>query len=63
MSTWELIDDMKSVVHSLGDQDVFVQNRAAQALARAFYPNPNVEEEIRSWMRWSRRRERGLRQC
>ncbi len=36
------VDDMKSIVPLLGDQDVFVQNRAAQALARAFYPNPNV---------------------
>ena len=39
------LDDMKSVVPLLGDQDVFVQNRAADALERAFYPNPNVERD------------------
>lgn len=39
------LDDMKSVVPLLGNQDVFVQNRAADALERAFYPNPNVERD------------------
>jgi HEAT repeat protein len=41
------LDDMKSVVPLLGDQDAFVQNRAADALERAFYPNPNVERDPR----------------
>jgi HEAT repeat protein len=39
------VDDMKSVVRLLGDHDVFVQNRAAEALGHAFYPNPNVERD------------------
>ena len=39
------VDDMKRIVPLLDDRDVSVRNQTALALARAFYPNPNVERD------------------
>src|SRR6266404_4766013 len=39
------MDDMKRIVSLLEDEDVTVRNQTALALARAFYPNPNVERD------------------
>jgi len=39
------VDDMKRIVSLLEDQDVTVRNQTTLALARAFYPNPNVERD------------------
>jgi HEAT repeat protein len=37
------LDNMRQIVPLLQDNDVIVRNQAANALARAFYPNPNSE--------------------
>jgi HEAT repeat protein len=39
------LDEMKKIVPLLEDNDVFIRNQAARALAQAFYPNPNVERD------------------
>jgi len=39
------LDELKKMVALLEDSDVLVRNQAARALARAFYPNPNVERD------------------
>lgn len=41
------LDEMNKVVPLLEDSDVVMRNAAAQALARAFYPNPNVARDPR----------------
>ena len=39
------LDEMKKIVPLLEDNDLFMRNQAARALAQAFYPNPNVERD------------------
>ena len=39
------LDEMKKIVPLLEDNDVFMRNQAARALAQAFYPNPNVARD------------------
>lgn len=39
------LDEMKKIVPLLEDNDVFMRNQTARALAQAFYANPNVERD------------------